>query len=185
MTTDTRDTIWKDIPEYEGHYQISTKGEVHSLDRIVPRKDGKINRITGRILKPKRHRNGYYFVELSKNDKRKNYYIHRLVASAFLLKNNGHDQVNHLNGNKRDNRPENLEWTNALGNQKHARDAGLIGPKQLFQRHYRPMRDTASGFWFPSVKIAAAWYYIPYGKLKSQIRRGRCQFPLVDFTQSA
>ena len=64
--------IWKDKKDYEGSYQVS------NLSRVKSIKFGK-----ERILKQKIRR-GYYYVGLSKNGKVKNYFVHRLVAEAFL-----------------------------------------------------------------------------------------------------
>lgn len=91
---------FKDIPEYENDYQVSNLGNVKSLK-------GK----TSKILTPILNKWGYLQVSLSKNNVKKVYTIHQLVAITFLnFKPNGHDLViNHINLTKTDNRLENLE----------------------------------------------------------------------------
>jgi len=78
--------IWKDIPEYEGIYKISNKGEVKSLKRL--RKSGLAYSdympVKERILKPILNKYGYLGVNLAKNGKITRHTIHRLVAITFL-----------------------------------------------------------------------------------------------------
>lgn len=76
--------IWKDIKDYEGLYQVSNLGRVRSLDRIVIYSNGNEVRHKGRILKAKIRKDGYSQVRLSKNDKQKDFQIHRLVALHFV-----------------------------------------------------------------------------------------------------
>lgn len=91
--------IWKDIPGYEGKYQVSNTGEIRSL------KFGKI-----KILKQYTDKCGYNVLTLSENGKRKNHFVHRLVAMTFIPNPNNLPQVNHKDENKANNCVDNLEW---------------------------------------------------------------------------
>lgn len=103
---------WKDVEGYEGLYQVSNMGRVKSFHH---------DKVHGRILKPKEHRDGYLQVDLYRGGKRKTQKIHRLVAEAFLGSRPSPDhEVNHKNGNKLDNRIENLEWVTHSENTTHA-----------------------------------------------------------------
>jgi hypothetical protein len=102
--------VWKDIPEYEGLYQISNLGRVKSLSRYINRPIGGYY-TKERILKNRKNSCGYYLMQLFKDGNMKNILIHQLVAIAFLNhKPNGHELViDHINDNKLDNRVENLQ----------------------------------------------------------------------------
>lgn len=82
-----------------------------------------INEKTGRPLKPQDNGKGYKKVTLTINGKQIQKYVHRLVAELFLSTKS--IQVNHKNGNKSDNRVENLEWVTNSENQVHAHKIGL------------------------------------------------------------
>lgn len=101
---------WKDIPNYDGLYQVSNLGRIKSLYNY--KRDG------NNILKPRLKR-GYYSVGLRKNGIRKWHMIHRLVASAFIMNENNYPQVNHKDENKLNNRVENLEWCSASYNNNY------------------------------------------------------------------
>ena len=96
--------IWRNIKDYPD-YQVSNMGRVKSL------KFGK-----EKILKNNKVSSGYLQVNLSKDGKQKTYYIHRLVATAFITNPNNLSEVNHKNEDKTDNRVENLEWCNSKYN---------------------------------------------------------------------
>lgn len=103
--------IWKDIKGFEGVYQISNLGNVKSL----PRKAG-TTYLREKILKPRKHTGGYSIVSLGRGYKYKNYFIHRLVAEAFLPNPLGLLEVNHIDENKTNNNVENLEWCDRIYN---------------------------------------------------------------------
>ena len=110
--------IWKDIEGYEGLYQISNLGRVKSF----PRKGTQTKK--EKILKEKRDKKGYCFVSLN-NVGAKPYKIHRLVAQAFIPNLENKPQINHIDGDKTNNRIDNLEWCNNSENQIHAYKKGL------------------------------------------------------------
>lgn len=98
--------IWKDIPNYEGLYQISNLGNVKSLYRITNNN----HIIHEKILKPQDNNNGYLIVNLYKNNKMKAKLIHRLVAKTFIDNPNNYSYINHIDKNKSNNTVNNLEW---------------------------------------------------------------------------
>ena len=101
--------MWKDIKGYEGLYQVSDEGKVRRVN-----KNG-----TTRELK---NRDGlYYTVSLSKGCEKTSFSVHRLVAEAFLDIPTNHLEVNHKDGNKLNNKVENLEWVTQEQNRIHAR----------------------------------------------------------------
>lgn len=105
--------IWKDVPTYEGLYQVSNLGNVKSLSRFKMSGGNKVS-VKGRILKGGQSglkKNMYLAVVLCDNTHRKQYKIHVLVAMAFLNHTPcGHKLVvDHINDNKLDNRVENLQ----------------------------------------------------------------------------
>ena len=107
---------WKAVNGYEGLYEVSDKGRVKGLKR-------------NRILKNIVDSLGYVRVSLCKENKIKAHKIHRLVAEHFL-KPSEYKVVNHIDGNKKNNSVENLEWCNASQNRKHACDTGLAAKEE-------------------------------------------------------
>ena len=101
--------IWKDIEGYEGYYQVSNMGRVKSLERKCKCRSNGIKTIQSKILKPGVVK-GYLRVNLRRNNKTKQYQIHRLVAITFLPNENNYPFVNHKDENPSNNRVDNLEW---------------------------------------------------------------------------
>lgn len=101
-----KEEIWKDIPEYEGLYQVSNLGRIKSL----PRKNNKriINKEIIKVFT--KLPNGYLKVGLSKNGKTKYYFVHRLVAEVFIPNLENKPCVNHKDCNRKNNDVSNLEW---------------------------------------------------------------------------
>lgn len=112
--------ILLDIEGYEGIYKVSNLGNVFSFDRKV----GFYNKPTS-IISPNDNGFGYLAVSLAINGKNKSFYIHRLVACAFLENKGQKCQVNHIDGIKFNNNVENLEWCTRKENMKHAVENGL------------------------------------------------------------
>lgn len=105
---------WKRISGYEDIYEVSSFGRVRNVLR------------NNNILKGGSYPNLYNFVCLSKNKIKANLMIHRLVAIAFIPNPNNKPQVNHKDGNKRNNNVSNLEWVTCSENLKHAVDIGTV-----------------------------------------------------------
>ena len=109
---------FRDIPNYEGIYQVSDMGRVKSLDRMITESNGKKRLLNGRVLKPFFSTTGYFNVGLRKDNKLKTIRVHQLVAMSFL----GHTRcghklvVDHINNDKLDNRLINLQIITAREN---------------------------------------------------------------------
>lgn len=106
---------WRDIPGYEGYYQVSSYGRIKSLPRGKHNPRWK-NQNAIRKQSIKKH---YYQVNLSKDGKIQWRAVHRLVALAFLPNPNNLPQVNHKDENKANNHVSNLEWCDAVHNMNH------------------------------------------------------------------
>ena len=102
--------IWKDIPNYEGYYKVSTFGNVIR---------------NGKQLKKYTAKNGYVLVRLYKNGKQTQRLVHRLVAISFIQNPNKLPEVNHIDGNKENNFVNNLQWVTHSENMVHAKSNGL------------------------------------------------------------
>lgn len=124
------DDYWKDVVGYEGIYQVSRNGEVRSLDRYVPSKNGSYKFCEGVLRQPDITEQGYAQIGLYDtvgHDRKygKSKMIHVLVAEAFIPNPDKKPQVNHKDGNKLNNCVENLEWVTAAENTNHAIAHGL------------------------------------------------------------
>lgn len=116
---------WKDIPGYEGSYQVSDQGRVRSLDRYVTN-HSKLQFWPSQIIKQRHNRTGYVLVSLRGIDKKtRKRKVHRLVAMAFLSNNDYSLDVDHKDGNKDNNVLHNLEWVNRSENLRRAYKNGL------------------------------------------------------------
>lgn len=112
---------WKDIPGYEGKYQISNLARVKSLERTrINIKGAGVFPVREKILKGCIGKEGYPLVSLSKDSQVRHFRIHRLVAIAFIPNPMNKPTVNHKNGIRRDTRLENLEWCTNSENHLHA-----------------------------------------------------------------
>lgn len=119
---------WKDIPSYEGHYQVSNLGRIKSLEKVIINVNGIKHKRKSRILKPYKDSKGYLCVDLRLDNKRFNARVHRMVGICFIKNPNKYPQINHINGIKTDNNVQNLEWCTNKQNCIHAHQNNLTNP---------------------------------------------------------
>lgn len=120
--------VWRDIVGYEGYYQVSNLGRVKSLDRTIVGKDGRSKHLSERALRQYnyvRHKSEgkevtkYMFIRLCSGNVMKNFFVHKLVATAFCSKSDNDTEVNHIDENPSNNRADNLEWCTHSKNINH------------------------------------------------------------------
>lgn len=130
---------WKELKGYDGRYAISNHGRIKSLwhEHSVGFENREIRKVYAeKMVAITDNGKGYKIVSLSKNGKRKNFYVHRLVAEYFLENKDGCDIVNHKDFNTGNNASDNLEWCT----QKENIDYSLSN-----NRGKRKFRKTSSG----------------------------------------
>lgn len=153
--------IFKLISDYP-NYEVSNLGNVR-------------NRKTGRVLRPGRQKDGYLLVGLCKDGKEKKFLVHRLVATAFISNPDNKLQVNHINGNKTDNRVENLEWNTDSENQKHSIRTGLrtkFNFKTNNPKPKQPVRCIETGQEFESMLSASKYFGCFHSAIRNSIHKG-------------
>lgn len=143
---------WAYVPDYYPSYQICSDGTVKSLKRQIKLKDGTLRWISERFLKPKNNGTGYQFVTLSKDGQTKNFYVHRLVASAFVENPENLPYVNHVDGNPINNIADNLEWVTHRQNVQHGYNTGLNTNKGASHGFAVGVIDNELGMKFDTVK---------------------------------
>ena len=119
---------------YEGIYQVSNLGRIKSLDRRV--KDNRRERyqnLKGKQLKFTDNGRGYQLVFLTKESKRINKYVHRLVAETFIPNPKNLPEVNHKDLNKSNNCIDNLEWITNADNKRHYQKTDVAKVKRKEQ----------------------------------------------------
>lgn len=147
---------WKDLNSL---YEVSDLGRVKS--KAIKKYDagGRTYSKKERILKPSTRSDGYYFLNVSQFRHRRTWKVHQLVAHVFIPNPNNYNCINHINGNKTDNRAVNLEWCSdqyntkhgfeVLGNQANNVQYGAANPSS------KKVKDTASGVVYETISSAA------------------------------
>ena len=118
---------WKEIKGYP-NYMVSNMGNVKSLGNNKTKKE--------KILKLSVDKIGYLFVGLCKNGVQKKYFVHRLVAQAFIQNPNNYSQVNHKDENKQNNYAQNLEWCDTKYNSNYGTRLERIAEKNTNHPSY-------------------------------------------------
>lgn len=111
--------MWKDVIGYKDLYQINELGEIRSC--------------RGNIKKQNVINSGYLVVDLYKNNVRHTLLVHRLVAQVFVPNPDNLEVVNHIDGNKLNNKASNLEWCDYTNNLNHARKSNLRPKEWQYQ----------------------------------------------------
>ena len=123
---------WKDIDGYEGSYQVSNLGNIISLEN-------KSNHKQAKCLKCSITKKGYLRAYLYKNKNRRCYFVHRLVAETFIPNPNNLPCINHKDGNKLNNKVDNLEWCTHRDNNIHAFINGLNSTQKAVEKNEKPI----------------------------------------------
>lgn len=149
---------WKDVPGYEGLYQVSSLGNVKSLDTYLIDKNGKKYLKRGRALKLTKWiykrscpKHPGFTVMLYRNKAPKRFTVHRLVAITFIPNPENKPQVNHKDGDRTNNRVDNLEWVTQSENMLHS--VYVLNNSTRFPR--RAIKCVETGQIFPSLMSAA------------------------------
>ena len=111
--------VWKTVNSKSSLYEVSNLGRIRRKSGVNP-----TNGFTkgGGLLSGHVDKLGYHIVKIDNQAKK----VHRLVAFAFVPNPCNYEVVNHLDGNKLNNKDSNLEWTTLLGNNLHAKETGLL-----------------------------------------------------------
>lgn len=142
----------KQIPHHY-NYMALESGEVYSL-------------LTHKVMKPSVSNRGYLRIMVRVNGKSVSRTVHRLIASAYLGEQEGL-QVNHKDGDKFNNKPNNLEWATISENQQHSSD--------VLKTRHKPIcviKD-GIGYWYPNQKICSDDTGLPHGSVSALFRGTR------------
>lgn len=127
--------VWKPIEGYEGLYEVSNLGRVRSLE--LRNGSGRHQKVA--ILSSTDNGHGYKIIGLRINGKRKNHYVHRLVAQAFVPNPDNLPVVDHVDHNRWNNFANNLRWMTQGDNVRYSRSL-MCKPRQ------KPMTNTGERY---------------------------------------
>jgi hypothetical protein len=159
------------ILDYEDSYEISNEGEVYSKERVVQGIDGTLYPFEAKKRVQHQNKNVEYMtVDLWKNNKGKKFYVHRIVATAFIPNPENKPEVNHIDGNRQNNNVNNLEWCTRLENIQHAIKTGLrVYVNRLTRDEFiQCLQDVIEGESYLSLSERVP-YKVPY--LSTKIRQ--------------
>ena len=114
--------VWKSVPGFEGYYEASNIGRIRTVDRIGKTCYGADRKLNGKLVAQNSGKKGYLRVSSRIHGVM---LVHRLVALTWIQNPDALPVINHIDGNKENNRIENLEWCTQSYNMKHAHRNGL------------------------------------------------------------
>ena len=165
--------IWKDIPSYEGYYQVSTLGNFRSLPRTVKYKSSGTRKYPGKPLLTETAKDNYQRIVLMKEGVKTRYQAHRLIALVFIPNPENKPFINHKDGNKSNNKVENLEWCTASENMVHADMTGLRDMSKHHPSNSKKIRCIETGVVFSSYYQAVKWLGKKATSISSLVRGTR------------
>lgn len=176
---------WMDVAGFGGRYRVSSTGRVLSVGHTTIDKRGRARTLQDKYLSlcyGRSPKYGYAHVSLSRGDgTAERVWVHRLVATAFIPNPNNLPQVNHKDGNKRNNKVENLEWCTIRDNLLHSFRTGLHNneyfEKEAAKRAVRVVCPDGNERIFKSVHEAAFFIGYKYDSHLSRDihkRHGKC-----------
>lgn len=146
---------WKPVKGFEGLYEVSNLGRIRSLDRVVDTVDGSSRRLKGSLMSINVDKGGYPLMRLGQDGVSKSKHLHKIVAEAFL----GHTPsglktvVDHINGDKTDNRVANLQLVTQRENLSRIGGSS----KYVGVNFYK-----ATNKWAASITIEGKKYHLGY-----------------------
>ena len=153
------ESVWKPVADHEGIYEINIHGQVRSIERLHKAPNNTKRKLIPKIQKQRIDRAGYWTVKLRNGIKEGTKYVHRLLALAFLDNPLNKPMVDHINGDKLDNRLENLRWATHAENMKYAYRLGLT---KVPPAKSKKVVDTCTGEKFNSIAEAAKCLNLKY-----------------------
>lgn len=164
---DTDVEIWKDIPDFEGYYQVSNFGRIKNIK-------------TNHIKVPDLNTAGYFRVQLCKNKKHIRFLIHRLVARVFVDGYFDGAVVNHIDMNKQNNRWDNLEWVTQSENQKKAIEIRGVTSGMFTNKPYHILYGDGTIMVFKTLRECAKYIGYSLNGLRYRIKFCYGYIPQID-----
>jgi len=167
---------WRRVSDHPT-YEVSDCGDVRNAE-------------TGRVLKPLRT-NGYHHVVLCDSNGRHRKSVHRLVATEFIENDRDYSVINHIDGDRTNNRVDNLEWCTQSENMKHAYRTGLQKPirsqieyslSRAMEKHKRPVRNVETGIRYDSIAECAKHENLCHSAVSFHLagKAKKCRFEYAD-----
>ena len=137
---------WKSVTGYEGYFEVSNYWKIRSLTREVLKSNGKVQKVLGQELKPFIRDSTkitpvlHYRIALRLNGVQKKYFVHRLVAAAFIRAPKDKEIINHIDNNGLNNYYKNLEWCTHKENVAHCHNQNRQNREKVLQNQEKSIQ---------------------------------------------